>query len=249
VEFDWTTFVLEIVNFLILVWLLKHFFYAPVKGAIRRRREGVEQELGKARELHEQAQTLKQEYADHLKAWQDEQRQAREALAARLAEQGEKEKAALAEELQRIRTRSEALDERRSQERRRVMQHEALQRAQAFLRRLLGELRGPELQQRLIDMLVKTLPGKDDETGAEFRRLWRDSGTPAAITTAYPLAPEQRRGLIKQLQAVLGERGPEPEFDEDEGLLAGIRFRLGDRVVSASLADELERFVEAGRDD
>jgi F-type H+-transporting ATPase subunit b len=36
VELNWTTFVLEILNFLVLVWLLKHFFYQPVKGVIAR---------------------------------------------------------------------------------------------------------------------------------------------------------------------------------------------------------------------
>ena len=36
-EINWTTFVLEIVNFLILVWLLKHFFYRPVLAVVARR--------------------------------------------------------------------------------------------------------------------------------------------------------------------------------------------------------------------
>ena len=29
-ELDWTTFVLEIVNFLVLVWILQRYLYRPV---------------------------------------------------------------------------------------------------------------------------------------------------------------------------------------------------------------------------
>ena len=31
---DWTSFSLEIINFLVLVWLLKHFLYKPVMDII-----------------------------------------------------------------------------------------------------------------------------------------------------------------------------------------------------------------------
>ena len=32
-QFDWWTFALQVVNFLILVWLLQHFLYGPVQSA------------------------------------------------------------------------------------------------------------------------------------------------------------------------------------------------------------------------
>ena len=41
-EVDWTTFALEIINFLILVWILKRFFYHPVLDIIARRRICIE---------------------------------------------------------------------------------------------------------------------------------------------------------------------------------------------------------------
>ena len=40
---DWTTFLLQIVNFVVLVWLLGGFLYRPVMDVIARRREGIEE--------------------------------------------------------------------------------------------------------------------------------------------------------------------------------------------------------------
>ena len=47
-DFDWTTFALEAVNFLILVWILKHFFYRPVLAVIEARRAESEKNLAQA---------------------------------------------------------------------------------------------------------------------------------------------------------------------------------------------------------
>ena len=52
-ELNWSTFVLEILNFLVLVWILKRFLYKPVLAVIARRREGIEKSLAEARSLHE----------------------------------------------------------------------------------------------------------------------------------------------------------------------------------------------------
>ena len=42
-EWNWSTFVLEMINFLVLVWILKHFFYRPVLGVIERRQKSIDQ--------------------------------------------------------------------------------------------------------------------------------------------------------------------------------------------------------------
>jgi len=47
-ELSWSTFLLEIINFLVLVWILKHFLYKPVLDVIARRRSGIEKTLADA---------------------------------------------------------------------------------------------------------------------------------------------------------------------------------------------------------
>ena len=54
-ELDWSTFLLEIINFLILVWILKRFLYRPVLEVITRRREQVEKTLHEAHSLRAEA--------------------------------------------------------------------------------------------------------------------------------------------------------------------------------------------------
>ena len=51
-QFNWSTFVLEIINFVVLVWILKHFLYRPVLSLLEKRREKIEQSLSAATERH-----------------------------------------------------------------------------------------------------------------------------------------------------------------------------------------------------
>ncbi len=45
---DWITVSAQIVNFLILVWLLKHFLYQPIIRAMDRREQRVSERLNEA---------------------------------------------------------------------------------------------------------------------------------------------------------------------------------------------------------
>lgn len=38
-ELSWTTFSLELINFLILIWILKRFLYAPIQKTILERKK------------------------------------------------------------------------------------------------------------------------------------------------------------------------------------------------------------------
>ena len=71
-DFDWTTFILEMINFLILIWILKHFLYQPVLNIIDKRRAGIDQALAQAKRTEEEAEALKQKNEQFLVAWENE---------------------------------------------------------------------------------------------------------------------------------------------------------------------------------
>ena len=83
-ELSWTTFVLEIINFLVLVWILKRFLYKPVLKVIARRQAGIEKRLSDAEALHADAEKLQIQYEGRLADWEQERQQARESLAREL---------------------------------------------------------------------------------------------------------------------------------------------------------------------
>src|SRR5664279_2410139 len=70
---DWFTVCAQALNFLILVWLMKHFLYKPILNAIDEREKRVAKELADADAKKAEAQKEHDEF-DHKNAEFDEQR-------------------------------------------------------------------------------------------------------------------------------------------------------------------------------
>src|SRR6516165_2753606 len=79
-ELGWPTFVLQVVNFLVLVWLLKRFLYKPVLEAIARRKAGIDQTLREAAEKQNAAEVLASQYQNRLAEWESEKQKMRAEL-------------------------------------------------------------------------------------------------------------------------------------------------------------------------
>ena len=76
-QIDWITFVAEIINLIVLVWLLKRFLYAPINNIIQQRQNEINEKVESADALHRQAesefQTLELEKNAFEKSLQDRQ--------------------------------------------------------------------------------------------------------------------------------------------------------------------------------
>ena len=51
-EFNVSTFILEIINFLILIWILQRLFYKPLLEVIAKRKQTIDQALADAKTVH-----------------------------------------------------------------------------------------------------------------------------------------------------------------------------------------------------
>jgi len=67
-QIDWITVVAQIVNFLVLVWLLQRFLYGPITRAMKNREKRIENRLTEARQERNEAE-------DEAEAYRQKQRQ------------------------------------------------------------------------------------------------------------------------------------------------------------------------------
>ncbi len=58
-ELDWSTFLLQIINFLVLVWILNRFLYQPVMKVIAERKAAVEKTLADSERARAEARALR----------------------------------------------------------------------------------------------------------------------------------------------------------------------------------------------
>jgi len=242
VEWNWSTFVLEIINFLVLVWLLKRFLYKPVLEVIARRRAGIEKSLADAQAMKSDAEALQDRYQGRLADWEAEQRTAREKLNQDLQGERARKLGDMQAELETVRTRTQAAEQRRLADFRQQAELAALEHGAAFAGRLLGLAATEELQARLVEAALGELSALPAERAAGLVDRSAEAGGQVRVTSAFPLADEQCGRLREVLAKSLQVDWP-VEFAADPELLAGLRVTMGATVLGLNLADELEGFA------
>lgn len=246
-ELNATTFLLEIANFLILVWILRRFLYRPIKDVLERRQRRIEETTARAEQVHAEAEAMRAQYETRLGDWEAERQHAREKLQEEFREERARQMASLQTELERERERSRILEERRCEEAARKMEQRAVDLGGRFAGRLLGQAATPELEARLLELLLEQLPAMPDERREQLDAVFAEENVPIQVSSAFPLSAQQRRSLQEVLSTVV-DQPVQCSYAEQPALLAGLRITLGPLVLRANLADELQFFRDAARE-
>jgi F-type H+-transporting ATPase subunit b len=238
-NFDWTTFLLELFNFFILLWILRRFLYRPVLEVIQARQRKIEDQLRQAEQSRTEAHTAREACEQRLAAWEKEKARAYAELEKEIAAERERLLAGLAEEVSEVRAKRRAQEERERQEWVRMVEQRALELGGRFVMKLLERTASPELEERLVSVVLADLPALPEAEVDKLRAALADDAL--EVASAFPLADGQRTVLAESMGKLAG-RPVSPIFREDPTLLAGLRIHAGPWVLGANLRDELRFF-------
>lgn len=242
-EIDWVTFTLEIVNFLILVWILQRFLYKPILQTIARRKSAIEKTLADAKARQAEAEELERRYRDRLAVWEEEKAALRTQAEAEAETERARRLEALQQTLAQEREKHRALEQRQLSDRRNQLEQTALAQGAQFAEKLLARFAAPELETQLVHMVLQDLSQLPDDLVQEAHRTPPDAPIQVKIASAFPLPETERGALAQRLRDLLGANCA-LTHDVDPQLLAGLRIAIGPWVVRANLQDELQFFAE-----
>lgn len=236
---DWITVSAQVVNFLILVWLLHRFLYRPVMNAMSRREARITQRLEEAREREQTAEREAHSYREQRESLQ----QRREELLEQAKGEAQEEKKRLLDE-----ARSEVEDMRREWQRQAAREKdefmERLSREVASLvediaRKALRDLADTTLEAHITQGFIRQLEALD----AQGRAAMVQSGVPVRITTAFELDASTRGRLTRAVHEHLAT-DLQVDFQRSEDLLCGIELASAGRRLGFNLADYLDDLGE-----
>lgn len=237
-SFDWWTLLLQIVNILILVWLLHRFLYKPVKAVVEKRRAMAGAELASAKAREAEAETLKA----NLEAERAALAKERHALLDAARREADEKRKALMDSAGR---QADALlaDARTKAEKARQadiasLKDELAHTAVAIARTILAQTSNQDL-----DAVFRArILGKLDALGGEVGASKREAHA-LRVTTAAPLAAAEENAWREALKSRFAD-GAEIAFAVDPELVAGAELRLPNAQLRFAWADELK---EAGQ--
>ncbi|PTN12186.1 F0F1 ATP synthase subunit delta [Nitrosomonas aestuarii] len=245
-DFDWTTFILEIINFLILIWILKRFLYQPVLNAITRRREDIEKKLADAQRIEAEANELKHRNEQYLAEWEVKKENEQAQLNAELAALRESKLAELEVKITEEAQRRRVLDERRQADFQRLIEEQGIAQGAQFSSKLLTRLASPELEDRLYVLLLEDLQGLHEQNRHIVTEAMSEPGLHIKVQSAFSL-DEQKRNELTRLLFKMTDRALPIEFHINPELISGFQIDIGPWILHANLRDELKFFSGALR--
>lgn len=222
---DWFTVAAQIVNFLILIWLLKKLLFRPVMNAMERRELGISGRLRQAHEQREEAEALQRKYQQRLQQLEDE----KEAVMAEARQQAENEKNNLLQRLndemqhKKMQFKTEMRQEQR--ELGEQIGRSLVEKTVALSNRVLSELADQNLEQRLIERFLAHLDGlPDTEQVAIKQSLQRYD---AVLVTRFQPDPDEWRKLQEWFEAFAPGCGL--TSSQRDTLICGVSLEAGGR--------------------
>ena len=236
---DWFTIGAQILNFLVLVWLLKRFLYQPVLDAIAKREKRIAASLADAAASKSQAAkdrvTLqakndafdKERAALLAKATEDANDERRRLIdAARKAADalGEKQKKALASDAKNLSTQ---------------IAHRAEVEVVAIARKALADMADTKLEERMTDLFVHKLGALKGPAKTAIAKMVASPTERATIRSAFDLPAKQHTAIQKAINETFATE-VDLRFVTAPELVSGIEFVAGGQKLAWSISDYLK---------
>ncbi|MFO7608416.1 MAG: F0F1 ATP synthase subunit B [Candidatus Krumholzibacteriia bacterium] len=240
---DWFTVGAQVVNFLVLVWLLKRFLYKPILDALDAREKRIAQELAAADARMDEAQRERDEFQKKNVEFD----QQRAALLSQATAEAEAVRQRLLEEARQAATalnakRQEALrnDARNLNQ---VIRQRTQQEVLAITRKALADLAGTTLEAQLGEVFRRRLRELDGEAKERLDQAIRTATSPSVVRSAFDLPPDQRAAIQAALNDTFAAEIP-LRFEADRDVIGGIEFTANGQKVAWSIAGYAESLEE-----
>lgn len=242
---DWFTVGAQVLNFIILVWLMKRFLYQPILNAIDAREKRIADELADADAKRAEASEERSEFQRK----NEEFDQQRSALMSQATNDAAAERKGL---LDAAHKEADQLSQKRSTALRReqnTLHHQLTQNTTqevfAIARKVLGDLAGESLEQRMSEAFAQQVRDLNEEMKANLREVFATSETPL-LRSAFALPTEQGEAIQSAINETLGTK-VQLRFETSPDLVSGIELSGGGQKVAWSIAhylSALEKNVE-----
>jgi F-type H+-transporting ATPase subunit b len=235
---DWFTVGAQALNFLILVWALKHFLYQPILGAIDAREKRIAAERADADAKQADAQREREDFQNQGKAF-DEQRGA---LLGQAVAEARLERGRLIDE-----ARKEADGLRASQETALRNDRERLggeiarlasEEVFGIARKALADLATVSLEERMGEVFTRRLLAMDAKAKEALAAALTASSEPALLRSTFDLGDAQRAAIQNALNESFSAE-VRVRFETAPDGLCGVELTANGQKLAWTIADYL----------
>ena len=235
---DWFTVAAQALNFIILVWLLKHFLYKTILNAIDSREKRIAAELADANAKKAEAQKDRDEFQEKNKVF-DEQRAA---LLGKATDEANAERGRIVgaahKEADALRDNQEKALRNDLASLGSEITRKASEEVFGIARKALTDLATVSLEERMGEVFTRRLRQMDGKAKETLAGAIRASSDPVVVRSAFAMPADQRAAIQNALNETFSAE-VRVRFETATGTLCGVELSANGQKVGWSIAEYL----------
>ena len=238
-EIDWFTLIAQIINFLILVFLLKHFLYGPITRAMQEREKKIANRLEEAEKERNKAEEEARSYQQKTREL-DEKRE--KILSQARDEAGETKNRMIQEgrrEVDEIKAKWLRAINREKESFLKDLRRRATAQIFHAVRAALKDLADQDLEQFIIRVFDKRLKNLDDEKRKIILEKITEENGHVDITSSFELPDKWRTRITDTIKDTFTSK-IQADFKTSDDLVCGIELKVKGGKIAWNMANYLQ---------
>jgi F-type H+-transporting ATPase subunit b len=237
-KINWFTVIAQIINFFVLVWLLRRFLYKPVLKAIDERENKIASELKDAKAKETEAKKEQAEFLEKNEKFDQQKKKLMDNVIAETNEEREKLLEEARNEAAVLRSKLEkSLDAMQEN-----LEHDIAQKTQeevfAITRKTLKDLASMSLEEQSVNIFVNRLKELKNEEKKKLTDAFKSGSDSILVQTAFDLPSKQQTEIKNTVNEILGTK-TQFQFKTVPKLISGIELTSNGYKLAWSISEYL----------
>ena len=243
-QINWFTVIAQILNFLVLVWLMKRYLYKPILNAIDDREKKIAGQLADAKTKKDEAKAEQDEFNKKNEVF-DQQK--KDMMDKATAEAGAQSQKLLEEAKNNAKTLQDKL-EKAAKDQQADLNHQMEQKTEqdvfAITKKVLADLADVDFEEQSVNVFIKRISNIKEDEKDLFKKALHSGSGPIQVRSAFDLPEKQQTEIKSAVTKMLGTK-PSFEFKTSPALLGGIELTTNGYKLAWSIAAYVNSFEKS----
>jgi F-type H+-transporting ATPase subunit b len=238
-KINWFTVIAQVINFLILVWLLKRFLYKPILKAIDEREKKI---AGQIKDADDKKAVAVKEQADFKKRNDDFDAQKKALMDKAVADANAQRDKLLEDAKNAANTLRDKLEKAEKEKLvADALESESKTQKQVFAitKKALKEMASSSLDEQSVNTFIKRLHALNDDEKQQFITAFKSNANTILVRSAFDLPAPQQTAITDAVNETLGTKTT-LQFKTSPELIGGIELTTNGYKLAWSLEEYLK---------
>jgi F-type H+-transporting ATPase subunit b len=244
-KISWFTVIAQVINFLLLVWLLRRFLYKPILNAIDDREKKIAVQIKDAEDKKSSAVKEEDDFRKKNADFDQQKRGLMDKAVADANAQKDKMLVTAKNEADLLNSSLEKASEKNQENERKEMAEKTQRQVFTITRKALTSIASLSLEEQSANIFVKHLTESKDGEKKQFIDAFQSNGNSIMVRSAFGLSVKQQGEINTAVDSILGTK-TKLEFRTNPELISGIELTTNGYKLAWSFSaflDSMEKNI------